>query len=296
MSNFIKIILVFVLILSIKMPVCAHYGKYEKEMQMAEGLLNQSREDAAIAVYNALIMKSPNYYPAQLALATVYARQAKYVQAEKIILKVLNNNKKDANAYERLAYLYYLWADANKESATHFLKKGLEAIKKAIELDKYNEQIYNTYGLILIEYKEYQDALKSFNKAIDINPSSQEAFTNLGVLYTRLEKYDIALSNFQRAIHIKTSYSRPYRELSIMLAQTNQERQAIEYLEKARFHDIFITYQDHYLMATLQEKMGNLKQAINEFLDVLIQKPDYIDCYTHIARLAEALGDDKMSV
>lgn len=292
----ILLILFTLLFMSICQVGQAKSDRFIKEMLIAEELLNQSKEQQAIAVYEALILKDASYAPAYTALATIYARRSEFVKAEKLLLKILNSNKKNASAYERLAYTYYLWADANKESQDHLLKKALEAMEKAVKLDKYNAQIYATYGLILGELGKYDQAYNCYEKALNINPSNQATYTNLGILYTKLEKYDLALANFQKAIGLDTTTPRPYRELAKMLSITNQDRQAIEYLQNARFYDIFTTYQDHYLMATLQEKMGNLKEAINEFVDTLALKPDFIDCYTHIARIAEALQDDEMAI
>ncbi|MGD9581680.1 MAG: tetratricopeptide repeat protein, partial [Vampirovibrionia bacterium] len=226
----------------------------------------------------------------------IYLRKARYIDAEKVFLKVINTNPDNAEAYERLAYLYYVWSDANKESKEHFLSKGLEAITKALKLDPYSGKIYNTNGLILIEIKDYDLALSCFNKALEINSNDQEAYTNKGILFTKLDKYETALNNFEKAIHIQSDTPRPYKELGKMLAEVEQDRQAIEYLKKSRFYDIFTTYQEHYLMATLQEKMGNLNEAIEEYTETLAQKPDYVDCYTHIAKLFETLGDDKSSI
>lgn len=278
------------------LPSFANDGKYMEEMLVAKNLLDQSKIDPAKAVYRALILKDPNYTPAKLALGTLHLRRAEFIGAEKVFLNIINTEPKNPNGYERLAYLYYTWADANKESRQHFLTKALESINIALKLDKFNANVYNTNGLILIEFKNYDIALSCFDKALDINPNNQDSYVNKGILYTRLDKYNTALNNFQRAIHINTNTPRPYTELGKMLADVDQDRQAIEYLQKARFYDIFTTYQEHYLMATLHERMGNLHEAIDEFTSTLALKPDYVDCYTHIAKLFETLGEDKLSI
>lgn len=274
----------------------ADYGKYKEEMLIAKNLLDQSKIDAAKAVYRALILKDPYYTPAKLALGTLHLRKAEYVEAEKVFLQTINREPKNPMGYERLAYLYYLWADANKESRQHFLTKALESIDKALKLDNYNANIYNTNGLILIEFKNYDIALSCFDKALDVDPNNQDAYVNKGILYSRLDKYNTSLNNFERAIHINSETPKPYTELGKMLAVVEQDRQAIEYLKKGRFYDIFTTYQEHYLLGTLNEKMGNLHEAIGEFTETLTLKPDYVDCYTHIANLFEELGDDEKAI
>lgn len=277
-------------------PVYAGYGKYSEQMLVAENMLNQSRPEAASAIYKALILKDTSYIPAKLALGTLFARQAKYVESEKVFLGIINSKHKCSDAYERLAYNYYLWAEADPASETHFIKKGLQAIDIAIKMNPYNIRAYSTRGLLMLHNKDYNQALSNFQKALSINSSDQETITNMGILYTQLDKYSLALDYFERAIQIDTKNPRPYKELGIMLANSNQDRQAIYYLEKARFYDVFTTYQEHYLMATLQEKMGDLHQSIDEFTATLALKPDYVDCYTHIARLSEALGEDEKAI
>lgn len=296
MTKNILTLLLIILSLNISSLAFADHGKFGEEMVLAEKLLNQSKLHQAKAVYFALLAKDPDYEPAILALGTVYSREAEYVEAEKMFLKVLNKNSNSANGYERLAYNYYLWAADNKESYNFLLNKASEAIKKALNIDKYNAQVYSTYGLICIENNQYDKALENFHKALNIDPTNQEIYTNMGLLYTHLKDYDLALQQFQRAININTSSPRPYKKLGEMLSEAGQHRQAVEYFNKGRFYDVFTTYQEHFFLAENYEKLGNLKEAINEFTEVVKLKPGYVDCYTHMARLFETVGEEDKSL
>lgn len=291
------------LIISLLIALCGFqpsalgaYDKYFNEMQVATKLLNQGKTQQAKAVYNALLRKSPKYYPAKLGLGNIYTRQFNFVAAEKEILKAINTGANNANAYERLANNYYQWANADENSRDFLLGKANGAINKALSLDKNNSNVYSTYALICIENKEYEKALQSLHTAVNLNSQNQEAYVNMGILYTKLQKYDLAQNKLERAVNINPSTPDPYKQYGIMLAEAKQYRQAVDYLEKSRFYDIYTSYKDHFLLANLYEKVGKLKESIDEYYATLKLKPDFTDCYTQIARLFGDLGDENKSI
>jgi tetratricopeptide (TPR) repeat protein len=287
----------FLLIIFNSEPLaCAEYGKYREEMLLAENLLNQTKLEPAKAVYIAILSKSPRYEPAKLALGAIYTRQAEFVKAEKIFLSVVNSNKTSAAGYEKLAKNYYEWANLEPSESVVLLKNADKAIKRALKYDKYNDTIYNTYGLIQLDYEHYDAALDAFHKALDINQQNQDAYINLGLLYTRLNKFELALKQFERAINLDSQTPRPYKQMGKMFAEAQQYRQAIKYIKKGQFYDIHMNYKEHFLLGLLYEKLGNADEAIKEFTQTVLLRPDYVDAFTHMALLFESIGEIERSI
>lgn len=279
----------------IYIPAGYSYDKYADDLKVADNLLNQSKVIQAESVYQAILLKNPKYIPAMLALGSLYMRQDKFTEAEKMFLKSISY-KPTSDAYERLARNYLVWANTNSDSSEFLLGKAQEAIHTAVNLNKYNDKIYSTQGLIQVAKKEYNEAYDSFNKALSLNPSSQDVYINLGVLYTALDKYSEALQNFERAINIDTNTPRPYKELGKMLLKSGQNRQAIECLKTARFHDVYTTFDDHIMMARLYQKVGSLSDAVKEFSGALAINPNSVDSLTSIAQLWAAMGKQEESI
>ncbi len=289
-------LIIVILLVNTGMSTASNYAPYTEEMLLAEDLLKQNKLHQAQAVYVALLSKSPQYTPAMLALGTLYMKQSEFVKAEELFLGVINTSKGNAQAYERLAYNYYLWSNENPESSQVLLKNANKAIKKALEIDKYNAQIYTTLGLLEIENKNYDKALSAFQKALDINPQDADAYVNLGILYTRLNKPELAIKQFERAISLDTKSPRAYKSLGKMLAESRQYRQAIHFIEKGQFYDIYMTYKVHFLLGLMYEKLANHEKAIEEYTKTLKIKPNYVDAFTRMAHLFEIMGEEKKSI
>lgn len=297
-----KVVFLLLYITVFIVPTWAYtpYGQYSQEMIYAKNLLDNVKPQQAIAIYAEILKNDPNHTPALLALGSIYLRQAKYVEAEKVFLRIINANPNNANGYERLAHTYYQWSqtEQNPMNKDILLKAAVENINKSMKIESFDEEIHNTAGLIALKMGDYSLALSSFNKALDINPSSHNTYTNLGILYRKLRKYDVALQQFQRSIDLKSDTPRAYKELAKMLNDVGQYRQAITNLKKSRFYDIFVTFEEHYLMASMYEKLGMSEEAIKEYQQSLVLKPDSATTYVKMAELYETSGnqDDEIAM
>ena len=60
---------------------------------------------------------------------------------------------------------------------------------------------HDTYGEILITFKEYEKAIKEFQKAIEIDPNEwfiHQTFIKIGICYSALENNELAIENLKK--------------------------------------------------------------------------------------------------
>ena len=76
---------------------------------------------------------------------------------------------------------------------------ALEELHKALELDPLSAVTHNVLGVILRNYKRYDEAIESIKVAIEINPQYTNAYVNMGLCYLGLGQEDEALKAFREA-------------------------------------------------------------------------------------------------
>jgi tetratricopeptide (TPR) repeat protein len=116
------------------------------------------------------------------------------------------------------------WCYANlKEFA-----KALEAITKAIALDKDNPELYSERANYYIQQKNYAKALQDAEKAIELDGYDLVYFRQRAFLYYNLKQYEQALSDYTfLAQQDETDAENHYKvaELKFLLGKPSQEFQ-----------------------------------------------------------------------
>ena len=76
---------------------------------------------------------------------------------------------------------------------------------------------------MLLNQKEYKEALAHFAQAIKINPDHAEAYHNIGVIFSRMKKFKEASSFFSKAVQIDPDYKEARDNLLILKKILNQD-------------------------------------------------------------------------
>jgi len=103
-------------------------------------------------------------------LGAIFLSLHLFDKAEENLLKAIDLNADSNSSYVILSKCYYL------QKRYHQAAQTLEPLIR--ERVPYPD-LYNLYGLILLEQKNYTQALNHFRHAIKLNPSYKEAFYNL---------------------------------------------------------------------------------------------------------------------
>jgi len=128
-----------------------------------------------------------------------------------IMIKKALTLKKDKNVERGLEIIEELIKKYPKDNSLRnykaywlsYLDKKQEALEILRELVKKEPEkgiYHDTYGEILIQFKEYEKAIKEFHKAIEIDSNDwfiYQTYIKIGICYTALENFDLAIQNLK---------------------------------------------------------------------------------------------------
>ena len=158
-------------------------------------------------------------------------------------------------------------ARAHAELASAYYEQGnlgvaLEEARVAITADANYAPAYTVLGLIHMDLKENVQADESFQRALRIAPNDADANHNYGWFLCQSGREDQSLKYFLLAIR-NPLYSAPqksYAVAGICAARKNNDRDAIEYLERAlRLDSGYLSARIN--LAQLRYRRGEYDQA-----------------------------------
>jgi tetratricopeptide (TPR) repeat protein len=178
--------------------------KLSRYYQLESYILNETDGfDEAIKAIDKAIELSPEHFDIYSTKAHIYLT---YDNKQEEVLEFYDElfekfPKEDKNILQMKSFSYY--ASGNITEGVKFLEEGLkiypdsigmlnnlsiflsslgkfeeslDTIKKAIELDPLQANLYDTYGEILMFAKEYKAAIEKFYQALEMNPTGWFAF------------------------------------------------------------------------------------------------------------------------
>jgi tetratricopeptide (TPR) repeat protein len=119
----------------------------EEHINLGVAYEHQGLFDEAIDEYNKASKKVPLAY---LYLANAYMQKNDFANAERYYKKAIKENPDSSDAYNNLAWLYYIRAkdSLNIENKRELLKKAEGLSSKAIEINPTNENYIDTFNKI----------------------------------------------------------------------------------------------------------------------------------------------------
>ncbi len=165
-----------------------------------------------------------------------------------------------------------------KERAFIFYEAGLlpEALKEALlakEANPKDPEIYNLLGLIWLDSKDPEKALKFFKKALELNPNYSEALNNVGAIYLLKGDLDNATEYFNKALQ-NPLYEKPFIALTnlghVYYLKGNKEK-AQEYLNKA------LIYNPRYSLAYFYKGLIALENNMLEKAEMYFRRAVIFD-------------------
>ncbi len=140
--------------------------------------------------------------------------------------RALEEDPDFARAYAGLsdAYLYLYRRTSNSD----WIQPAVENIEKAIEITDQYSPIFTTYGLLLIEKGEYDDALDMFKRALEIDSANFEAYRGRARAFLAQQRTSEAEATYRKAIEMKPDYWAGYAELGVFYYGNGRFEEAAE--------------------------------------------------------------------
>lgn len=148
----------------------------------------------------------------------------KFKLAADLYQRVTNQDPKHPRAWNNLGRAY---------AAMTQYDKAIEAYKKALEVNAYDEFAYNNLGGVYEAQQKHEEAIAAYRKQIEVNPLDEFAHYSLGRLLLRDKKNDEAVSELQRAAGIRPDDANILQQLGEAYLDVNKNDQAMAAFDKA---------------------------------------------------------------
>lgn len=146
---------------------------------MAGNLASRERADSSVAA---------------LQQALSLQRQGRFPEAERICVRILNENHEHFDALHLLAVILH-------QSSRH--TEALDVMSRALAVDEQSAAAFYNRGRILGKLKRHQEALASFDRAVTLKPDYPEALFYCGYSLQELGRFEEAIVIYDRVLDLR---------------------------------------------------------------------------------------------
>ncbi len=158
---------------------------------------------------------NPNYVQARIKLGELYAAIGKYQESLVELKTALSIRPKYtyADVHNNIGVIYEILGD---------IKQAKRYYKKAISLNpKFGKAYYNLAN-VLLDQRNYTEAVGLYRKALECKYDTPEVHNNLGLALMKQEEYKEAEHELKRAIELDPRLINPYINLIELYFATQQ--------------------------------------------------------------------------
>ena len=188
-----------------------------------------------------ILQNDPSNFQARRELSILLANNGFIDEALSNLLFLRKYFEEDAEIHYNIGILYEKIKDFENAKISY---------EKAIEISPQTDFYYNL-GEVLVELKEWEDAISAFKFVLQKDSKDGNCYFNLGVCYLNREELNLATDNFQKAVDLNPK-------------------------------DLFA----HFYLGNIYQKNGLTNFAEDSYKKVLEISPDYSWAYFNLASIA----------
>ena len=261
-----------------------------------------------------------NYLEEQFKKSLEYFKVQKYIESEKILLKILKNNK----SHENVFFLLGLIKGINKDNlnAIKYLKQAIKInpkkplfhynialtysqinkdtkaeshYKKSLKLDDKNVEAWVNYGNILKKQNKFNDSIVCFKRALLVKPNYDLALMNIALAYFNIE-------NVKRGMKILKNIPKASKIYSQIQTTIAFGHLLIEEYDKGLILSNKLIKNNSNNFTALANRgiifihLNKFKEAINDFSLILKMNPNNVEALSNIALAQKGLGYTEKSL
>ncbi|MEL6844037.1 MAG: tetratricopeptide repeat protein, partial [Bacteroidota bacterium] len=231
---------------------------------ISRGVLFREQGDyqSALRDFNQVLRQNPDFSPVYCSRAEVYEALNQYGQA-----------LGDYNQALRVSpdYVGALYGRARLKHKISRKQEALADIRRALELEPDYTDALLFQGDILLEEREFNDALVAYTQVLT-NYKSARAYYKRGHVYRLLREYSTAAEDLRNAIKLDPTLSIAWRELGLAFAGLEKESEAFEYLDKA-IQLAPTDAESYYVRADLYNSIGQEEKALADYKKAITIRP-----------------------
>jgi len=231
--------------------------------------------DRAIQAYQEALKLNPNDIKCNYNLAQLLSEAGRYEEAERIFLNLANLNKRDANVYYNQILQMY-------DKAANY-EKGIEAVKRLIDLNPKNEVAYLNLAILYFKMNRLEEAAKTLNECLAIKNDYNYAWYSLGQVYSKLNKHQEAVEAFKKYNALAPDDANGWLNVGLEYMFLKNFEKALPYMEKAAQlspnnavaqYNLAVTYinlNDNYSAKEVLKVLQRLDRSLADRLSKLIK-------------------------
>ncbi len=171
---------------------------------------------------------------------------------------------------------------------------AVEQMTRAIDLQPDYDKAYLARADAYKKLGMIREAAEDYDRAATFLDKKPEVFYEAGRLYYELADYEKAIDRLDKSISLKRNYVEPYQvKANVLIAQERYE-EALEVSENAL--TLKETTYNFFLHGTVNEKMGNLEVAEEDFVDAIAEDNRHVPSLLAIADVRLRLGKTDLAL
>ncbi|MCC7307182.1 MAG: tetratricopeptide repeat protein [Acidobacteria bacterium] len=263
-------------------------GRYYFNLRGAENL------SRSIEQFKNAIALDPNFALAFSGLADSYAVYSDYsgAQAAEIGPLVRTNAERAIALDPQLAEPHATLGILNVQNRNW--DDALRESKKSVDLDPNYPTGVQWYASILLDLGRYEEAAVMMQRAHDLDPVSPAISDGLSNTYEAQDDFDAAIENSKRYIELNPAFPGTYRNLGLYYSITGRNAEAVEQAEKAVQIE-----RSSYLLAALgyvYGEAGKREQAMALARELETRFADNSSPGRYIAEIYAGLGEKQKAM
>jgi len=208
-------------------------------------------------------------------IAEKFIKQKNFEEALSFLKKSLEKDPKNAEIMIMLGFVH---------SQLNFKEMSSEDVaklsKKALDLNKKSPLVMKYLGILNLERKEYDKAIRCYNKAIDLDPNNAEIWFGLGKTYHEKNKISKAIESYTKAVELNPNLIDAWNSLASIYESKNDDKNAINIYKQ------IISLIPDSTEGTTKEEVNNKK--IENYRNILSLDPYNLEAWEGLAIIYEA--------
>ena len=162
-------------------------------------------------------------------------------------------------------------------------EKSIDAYKYAVAIDEKFDYAFRNMGDAYIRLRKYKDAIEALERVLELSRPEDVIYEAIGHCYDRLKNYAQARFYYRKASHLNQEDSKLYFKIACTYINEGQWNTAVKQLQTAlQIHRLQPEY--NLAMGECKMQMGEFKEAIQYFSNVVAQRPKNISSWEALIR------------
>jgi len=237
-------------------------------MQLADTNMLRGLYQRSLQQYKKALIVDSNFLPIYPKLISLLLILGKPLEANLYYEALLNKTERRSQfLHDYIIFRLFFFPEKIDEC--------VEDVQEVIKKDPKNYMAINTYGFILLNFKnQTENAENLFKKALKINNKAVFPLNNLGVCNFKRGNLKKAEELYRQALKIDVRFGSSYENLANIFLARGKRRNALEILTTAHHNNANLTFPWLHKIGILHYELGQLTLARDWFLGLLKQFPN----------------------